>query len=146
MLIKNNIRKIILSMIGMLMVVSCNPNKVIDPNDTNFDPMEFRFEDYPSESKHKDDLTPFMIHEAYRVMFPVGTPKHRVDKILVEQAGATSKKSYKKEMNEHSIYYRKDKLTNLSAWILNVRYDNDFKLKNIKIGQKGWLYPKEGEE
>ena len=54
--------------------------KVKDINDPRFDPMAYRFEDYAVEAESQKVLT---------YIFPVGTPREKVDALLVEKLGAT---------------------------------------------------------
>ncbi|MCB9989805.1 MAG: hypothetical protein H6867_00310 [Rhodospirillales bacterium] len=66
-----------------LFLAGCkSPGKVTDPSDPNFDPMQFRFEDYRS----REEFQPVL-----RQMFPVGTPKEHIDKILIDAGGAKDK-------------------------------------------------------
>ena len=60
-------------------LISITPNKTIDPNDPNFDPLKFRFEDYKADRR---------IEEVIKIMFPEGTDKEKIDKILINVAGA----------------------------------------------------------
>lgn len=59
------------------------PWKVIDAADPRFDPMKFEFTDYLSSGKRAQSLT---------CLFPVGTDKTYVDKILVDIGHAEVKK------------------------------------------------------
>lgn len=58
---------------------------VTDPDDPKFDPMQFRFEYYNSRSGNEWDLPKALIK-----MFPPGTNKTYIDKVLIEVAGARS--------------------------------------------------------
>ncbi len=49
------------------------PWKITDPHDPRFVEEKFRFSDY----EKSEDL-----QEALRVMFPMGTPKEKVDEVL----------------------------------------------------------------
>jgi len=59
---------------------ACNPMKVTDPNDPNFDPDKFSFRDY-GEGKEMS------LHEAFRRLFPPGTSKEFVEHVLVKVGG-----------------------------------------------------------
>jgi hypothetical protein len=52
-----------------------NPFKVTDPSDPRFNPDKFSFSDYKSREELAD---------AFRVLFPVGTPKEFVDRVLIK--------------------------------------------------------------
>jgi len=76
-------------------------NKVKDPNDPRFDPMAYRFEDYtnPADSQR-----------ALERIFPVGTPRAKVDEFLVNKMGA---KAYSapigikpEKIGTYNIYYK----------------------------------------
>lgn len=56
-----------------------NPFKVTDPTDPRFDPDKFSFRDYNGRHETID---------AFRKLFPPGTPKGFVDRVLVEAGGA----------------------------------------------------------
>lgn len=59
---------------------ACNPFKVTDPADPQFNLEKFRFEDYPGIPPMRDAL---------QKLFPVGTPREKVEHILVDVGGAT---------------------------------------------------------
>ena len=71
-------KKIYVILLFSLTLVGCNPSKVTDPNDPNFDPMEFRFEDY----KNGIDLK-----KAIFIIFPKGTNREEIESILLYSAG-----------------------------------------------------------
>ena len=56
---------------------ACNPFKVTDPHDPNFDPMKFKF----GFSREKEV-------EVFKVIFPIGTKKEFVDQVLIEAGNA----------------------------------------------------------
>lgn len=62
-------------------VIGCAPLKVTDPTSPKFVESDFKFEDYAEFRKFR---------QAMEVMFPVGTPKERIDRILVGSGGAKS--------------------------------------------------------
>jgi len=74
------------------------PWKVTDPSDPKFDPMKFEYTDYHSNSEFRTAL---------KIMFPLGTEKSYIDKILVEVGGGTVRKyNYKHESLKDKITYR----------------------------------------
>jgi hypothetical protein len=55
------------------------PFKVTDPTDPRFNPDRFRFSDYgPGELK-----------PAFRILFPIGTSKEFVERVLIKATGST---------------------------------------------------------
>ncbi len=118
------------------------PWKVIDPTDPRFDPMEFRFTDYESGVKEA---------AFYSCLFPAGTEKTYIDKILVDAGKARvkarkSKDYYAESPEDKTFYYT---FRSLGAAIteqllpvpqgeftltLSLIYDKDMKLKSA-----GWL-------
>lgn len=58
---------------------------VVDPNDPNFDPKNFRFEYYSTSTIKRQYLT-----ETFFKMFPPGTHQKIVDHILLDQADAVA--------------------------------------------------------
>ena len=71
-----------------------NPMKVTDPSDPRFDPDAFRFEDY---------LTKEELIDAFRKLFPPGTPKEFVDRALIKAGGA---QSWESDSIKNLFYYR----------------------------------------
>ncbi len=68
------------------------PWKVTDPADPRFDPMKFEFADYDGAG----------LGHALACLFPAGTPKDDVDKILVETGHA---RIMQDKNNPHTVYY-----------------------------------------
>jgi len=68
------------------------PWKVIDPTDPRFDPLAFRFSDYDSG---------FQSGQVYACLFPKGTDKSYVDRILVDIGNAITQKN----MVKNKDYY-----------------------------------------
>ena len=66
-------------LVSCLALVACNPFKVSDPSDPRFDPMQFKFSDYRGTGQLPDVL---------RTIFPPGTKKEFVDKVLVNSGRA----------------------------------------------------------
>ena len=74
------------------------PWKVTDPSDTRFSSMNFKYTDYSSQ---KD------LQESLREMFPVGTDKAQIDKVLVETAkGSIERYNHKHPSMVDKITYR----------------------------------------
>lgn len=72
----------VLSLVSISTVACSNPFKVTDPADPKFKPENFRFEDYPG-------IPPMT--EALRKLFPVGTDREFVEKVLIDAGGAKLK-------------------------------------------------------
>ncbi|MFA7277288.1 MAG: hypothetical protein WC043_10865 [Pseudobdellovibrionaceae bacterium] len=75
--------------------------KVKDITDPRFDPMAYRFEDYAVEAESQKVLT---------YIFPVGTPREKVENLLVKKLGATPHKVPKGMgptflNGEYSVFY-----------------------------------------
>lgn len=68
------------------------PLKVKDPTDPRFNPDKFAFRDY----EQRDDL-----RYAFRELFPLGTPKSFVDRVLVEAGQAAPHKRTKNMPKPH---------------------------------------------
>jgi hypothetical protein len=110
-------------------VVMANPFKVTDPNDPRFDPMEFDFKNY-----HHKNLT---VREVFPVLFPIGTSKDYVDKVLV-QAGKA--KSYQSKTNKSEWIY-KEPLRSIEGPPIHVFiFDENDQLINIKPGTGSGIY------
>ena len=62
---------------------ACNPMKVTDPSDPQFNPDQFEYSDYY-------DNKVVSLKQAYIALFPPGTPKEFVDRVLVKSGGAKS--------------------------------------------------------
>ena len=75
--------QILLILFTVLFTTACNPFKVTDPNDPNFDPNKFSFSDYKS----------YEMYNTFRVLFPVGTEKSYVDRVLVKAGKAYSRRT-----------------------------------------------------
>lgn len=73
------IKQFLLIVLGCLSLAGCGEAKVTDPNDPRFDPDKFKFSDYRSQ----DELI-----DAFRALFPPGTPKSFVDKVFIEAGKA----------------------------------------------------------
>jgi hypothetical protein len=110
---------------------------ITDPDDPNFDPEDFRFENYDQmrsypkgEGWRKDPLTRALVK-----MFPPGTDRAYVDKILVEQAGALANK------NPRAVHLRQGDVgysylwppRTVGGWVVSFIYRND-KSVSMKMG------------
>jgi hypothetical protein len=113
------------------------PWKVIDPHAQGFVEDRFRFEDYRGVKGNK------MMQEALRVMFPVGTPKAKVDRILYENQPKftpernwgvwVEKLSYSnrgKEKNYYGYYYEPYPYA-INKFVVTVFYDDHDKVLEI---------------
>lgn len=108
-----------------------NPFKATDPNNPNFDPMKFRFEDY---------ITGDPLRDVFREIFPVGTDKSFVDKILVGSGGATSSQS--KNAEEIWRYTEPRSIRHsISPGFHLFIFDSQNKLLNIQVNGGERLYP-----
>lgn len=130
----------IASLLGLLVivvsyVVATAPFKVTDPSDPRFDPMKFNFRDYRGEGLTVSDVFP--------VLFPPGTPKDLVDKILVEAGGATSRQSELRESQwvyQEPAYYRG--INSIKGAPIHVFvFDEHNRVVNIRLGTGSELYP-----
>lgn len=61
-----------------IVLVAFNPFKVTDPSDPKFNPDKFSFKDYKGEE----------VYGSFRKLFPVGTSKEFVERILVKAGKA----------------------------------------------------------
>jgi hypothetical protein len=114
------------------------PWKVTDPHDPRFVEENFRFEDYYGRDGSK------RLQEALRVMFPIGTPKAKVDRILYEnQPKFTDKTKWGGSMKQTRNYPRKKSERNiyhyyytpyphaLNIFVVSVFYDSDNLVKEV---------------
>lgn len=103
-------------------VAACASSKVTDPRDPKFDATQFRFEDYSSKS----EISPIIHH-----MFPVGTDRSYVEKILVDIGQASSFPLPEKIFGENQVRYtyRYRKMMPCS-FILKADYDSNQRLKD----------------
>ncbi len=101
------------------------PFKVKDPSDPKFNPDKFAFRDYNS----KDELT-----NVFRVLFPLGTGKEKVDKILVKSGRATAIVN-KNTVKEGEVYINynepSDLFRSLKGTGHNFVYDSNNELVQI---------------
>jgi hypothetical protein len=109
-----------LVVMGCLVLAACDPFKVTDPNDPNFDPMKFRFSDY----NHNEEI------EVFRKIFPVGTKKEFVDQVFVEAGNANM---FQNKDNKNIWHYTPPEFVKgMGKASYKVIYDEDDKLLNIQ--------------
>ena len=122
------------------------PWKVTNPHDPQFNEEAFRFEDYYGRDGSE------RLRESMRVMFPIGTPKAKVDRILYENQpkyteatkwGAVMKKDERPrkpdELNVYRYSYRPYP-NPLNIFLVIVFYDAHDRVKEIDEIRKGPLY------
>lgn len=114
-------------------IVMANPFKITDPADPRFDPDSFSFSDYAS----RDEL----IH-VYKTIFPIGTPKPFVDRVLVTAGGAQCAIANK---SIPDLYYCRQPRT-LHDWDtlgahFTLIFDDQMRLLNINPNGLGEIYP-----
>lgn len=123
---------ILIAVIGIVMSIA-NPFKVTDPSDPRFNPDKFRFSDY----SYDDDS----LRDAFRKLFPIGTPKEYVDRVLVDAGNA--RMSQDPTYDELYLYYE-PKWHRLRHFMkgpphYNFIFDEDMRVVNIMVG--AGLYP-----
>jgi hypothetical protein len=107
-----------------------NPLKVTDPADPRFNPDKFCFCDYAAGSG---------MREAFKKLFPVGTPKEFVDRVLINAGGAEIWKRGEKinfygYREPRRIYEMKQPPSHFFL------FDEDLKLVNISVGGGPIIY------
>ena len=121
-----NVRNFIFNLLSVIAVcvsvTACASVKVTDPGNPQFDATQFRFEDYSSKS----EISPVIHH-----MFPVGTDRSYVEKILVDIGQASSfslpEKIFGKNQVRYTYRYRK---MMPCSFILKADYDSNQRLKD----------------
>lgn len=113
--------------------VIVNPFKVTDPSDPRFDPDKFKFSNY----SYDDDS----LRDAFQKLFPIGTPKDFVDRVLVDAGGATGGQG--RTLKELYSYYepKGERLRHLMKGPphYNFIFNEDNTVNNIYLGS--YLYP-----
>ena len=99
-----------------LLVIACNPFKVTDPANPNFEPMKFRFEDY----KQKD------ISRVLNKMFPIGTPKSDIDRVFVNAMNLDVSKNWPFDKSKNEITKDSD-AANYAVFFSRVKRNADGK-------------------
>jgi hypothetical protein len=101
---------------------------ITDPDDPRFDPKHFRFENYSETNDHfKRSITK---------MFPPGTDRACVEKILIEQGGATGGKN---EANprippELTSYTYRWPPGGMGTWLVRFHFDANDKSTMMTMG------------
>jgi len=112
---------------------SFNPFKVIEPYNLRFEPNEFRFEDYTGPQ--------CVEKEAIAKIFPIGTHKNFVDRILVRQAGAHAQKVENRVETLYKYTYQPRTLGSIfftpSEWQIEISYDHNDQVTDIKMSEPG---------
>jgi hypothetical protein len=103
----------------------CNPFKVIDPADPQFNPGSFRFEDYSTRAQ---------MQYALQSILKSGMTRQQIDRILVK----SGKASVNENRNGQSVYYYYP-ITNFmdidgGVWAISASY------KDMVHADKIWLY------
>lgn len=114
------------------------PFKVKDPSDPRFNPDKFAYRDYYDEGEMR-------ISEAYKILFPRGTPKAFVDRVLVQAGGASVSCFDKPKL----CYYRRPaRITDMKGGtkdlflfgsdsvLISARHHKDFQNKLDELDQK----------
>lgn len=126
---KNNILRSLL-LVGMLMITACNPFKITDPNDPKFDPYKFSFGDFNAQN------------EKYylQALFPIGTDKVFIDKILI---GAGKAKKFQSSGDKNIWHYAiPEIITGFGRGSYIVIYDKNDRLLNIQSPLTAkYIYP-----
>jgi hypothetical protein len=102
------------------------PFKVTDPSDPRFNPDSFSFSDYASGDE---------LDDAFRQIFPIGTPKSFVDQVLVDAGNARQSKD---KTYKFLVYYWEPWRFHLhKPPHYNFTFDENEKLLNINaVGKK----------
>ena len=100
---------------------------VKDPNDPRFRVENFRFYNYPASVSDPD------YQSAVRRMFPMGTARQDVEKILVKAAGAEVQ--VENEYNASTVYYLKLGRFPTAGyhWIIKIKFDAEDRLVSIEL-------------
>ena len=116
--------------------------KVTDPADPRFDPMKFSYLDYKGTVERQ---------EIFPKLFPKGTDKSFVDKVLVEVGGAFARKrdtniKYPDWTKYNYIYRGTNSYRKLMQWgeateNIVIYYDGNNKVAQIAKGPKFLLEP-----
>ena len=104
----------------MCIGLSSCATKITDPNDPRFDVTKLKLEGF---YKGKQDLC-----KALRIILPPGTPKDRVDYVLVDIGGA---KEHKREGKEKSNYIYQSKVWAYNSKNIAVSFTKDNKVKKV---------------
>jgi hypothetical protein len=104
---------------------------VTNPDDPRFDPRQFRFSNY---SKPRGNEPEFK--KAITKMFPPGTDKAYVDKILVDRAGARVDKNQNSRFHNPTDqdYTYVWSPSGLGGWLVNFIFDEHNKSRMMRMG------------
>lgn len=100
------------------------------PGDRDFNPEDFRFDDF-EKFTHKTKDGKIKIEDVLLQMFPLGTSKEYVDRILVDNAKAQAMEN----LNGGFGYQKNIGKLNLDAWVLNFQFDEKMKTKSMQLGK-----------
>ena len=113
-------------------VIAFMPKPVTDPNDPRFDPMQFKLANYRDIS----NAVPVLAQ-----MFPIGTDRKYVDKILVENAGARAVEKFSgtvtyyfdRPFRVHSLIIRDLSGRCEGDWVYELSYDHADKVEKRRV-------------
>ena len=116
-----NLFKILLIVICLATIAVWNPFKITDPNSPLFDPMKFSFRDYGI----KEEL------DIFRKLFPIGTEKEFIDRVLVDAGNANM---YQNPDNQNIWHYAPPEIIvkGMGRAPYMIIYDNNKRLLNIQ--------------
>lgn len=128
---KLNTKQKTLVAIAISLIVLVDPFKVTDPLNPAFNPDRFSFRDYSGREE---------LMVVYRALFPIGTPKAEVDRVLMKAGGATC---YNAPEIKSLWLCRQPK--SLKHWdhapVFSIAFDDDLKLLNIYPNNTMGVYP-----
>jgi hypothetical protein len=125
----------IVGIIAIFVVAFCyllvpNPFKITDPYHPRFKPDNFRFEDYVVSTCAEKEIM--------AKLFPVGTDKSFVDRVLVNSGGAKASKN-NNHKNEYNYYYVPRHWAAFFGdltWNMSVTYNDDGKVTDIRTNNE----------
>ncbi len=118
----------IVSLLAILLLafnVINNSLAVTDPDDPRFDVSKFRYENYRETNDH--------FRRKITKIFPIGTDKFYVDKILVKQAGARAPSP--NDLTEYHNPGDTDYTYIKGSWLVRFIFDNNNKTVMMKMGK-----------
>jgi len=119
-----------LIMVSSTLILGCNPMKVTDPSNPKFDPDQFSFKDNFFNRQSKID--------AFRKLFPPGTSKEFVDRVLIESGGARTSQT---EDLPGLWHYSEPSLIGYPAGPVHTFIFNDSnEIENINFANTEYLY------
>lgn len=114
-------------------LTACNPFKVTDPADPQFDPMKFEFEDYDPSGE---------LQSVIEQVFPPGTTKEYVDNILIKKLGSTISSKphvtnegfiYKYQYKNLHTWFMQGISSGCSGYVIRMIYDNQSKVVSARM-------------